>query len=40
MAHVLDDALDLARGEPPAPAEVSGTRERRFALIGVAGSYE
>lgn len=37
IAHVLDDALDLARGQPLAPAEVSGTLERRFALIGVTG---
>ena len=37
IAHVLDDALDLVRGEPLAPADIAPTLERRFALLGVTG---
>ena len=37
IVHVLDDALDLVRGERLAPAQIAQTLERRFALLGVAG---
>lgn len=37
IAHVLDDALDLVRGELLAPADIARTLERRFALLGVTG---
>lgn len=37
IAHVLDDALELVRGEPLAPVDIARTLERRFALLGVTG---
>lgn len=37
IAYVLDDALELVRGEPLAPADIARTLERRFALLGVTG---
>jgi mandelate racemase len=37
IVHVLDEALDMVRGEPLAPADVARKLERRFALLGVTG---
>ncbi len=37
IAHVLEDALELVRGDPLAPVEVAHKLERRFALLGVTG---
>jgi mandelate racemase len=37
IVHVLDDALELVRGDPLAPLEVARKLERRFALLGVTG---
>lgn len=37
IVHVLDDALELVRGGPAAPAEVAALLERRLALLGVSG---
>lgn len=37
MAHILDDAFDIVRGDDVAPLAIAAKLQRRFALIGVTG---
>ena len=37
IVHVLDDALELMRGDALAPLDIARKLERRFALLGVTG---
>jgi mandelate racemase len=37
IAHVLEDAVEVVRGERVAPVAIAATLQRRFALLGVTG---